>query len=364
MWRTLRLVGIIIAALVGLAALLTAGAFGYRAHIQHQNLLALRISGAHGIDEPGFVDIGGLPQWIQIRGEDTANPVLLFVHGGPALSMIPFTFRSMRPWERHFTIVHWDQRGAGRTYLRNGGADATSTGMSQIIDDGLRVTEHVRDRLHKDRIIVMGESWGSSIALEMARARPELFYAYVGTGQSVDSRRANALTYQMLLERLRKARDDADVQRLTTIGPPPYSTPASTALEEEVLGRYLTTSEHDDLWGRDLLFAPGYSLGETYLLMAGATRHRSILLKDHDAYSAVTRGTQFSVPLFFFEGTEDIVAPTQLVSELLDRITAPRKELVLFPGGGHNAFYFQSDRFLQELLTRVRPLATDTSEAP
>jgi pimeloyl-ACP methyl ester carboxylesterase len=357
MRRTLNIIGLVVVGLVVLVGVLIGGALGYRAFRQHENVLALRISSLHGIEEARFVDIGGLPQWIQIRGEDRANPVLLFVHGGPAMSMIPFTFRSMRSWEKYFTIVQWDQRGAGRTYFRNGGADSTSSGMDQIIDDGLRLSEYVRSHLGKGKIIVMGESWGSAVALEMVRARPELFYAYVGTGQAIDMHRAEALTYQLLLERARKEHDEDDARQLTAIGPPPYATSASSTIEQQVLGRYLAKSENQAAMGRDFLLAPGYSLRENFELIAGTTQHRSILVRDDENYSALARGTQFGVPLFFFEGSDDVQAPAQLVNEYLNQITAPRKELILIPGGGHNAFYFFSDRFLHELVSRVRPLA-------
>lgn len=357
MWRVFKIIGLIIVVLVILVGVLVAGAFGYRSYRQHENAVAMGIASPAGIDEAKFVEIGGLPQWIQIRGDDRANPVLLFVHGGPAMSMIPFTFRSMLPWEKYFTIVQWDQRGAGRTYFRNGGADSTSSGMNQIIDDGLRVSEYVRSRLGKTKIVVMGESWGSAVALEMVRTRPDLFYAYVGTGQAIDMPRAELLTYRALLERLTAGHDADDVRQLTEIGPPPYAQPTSTTREQEVLGRYLSKSENDALWGRDFLFAPGYSLPETFELLAGAPRHRSVLVRDDDRYRALAHGSQFSIPLFFFQGADDIVAPLQLVREHFQQVTAPRKALIVFPGGGHNAFYFMSACFLHELVTRVRPLA-------
>jgi pimeloyl-ACP methyl ester carboxylesterase len=364
MRRSLKILGYVLISLIALLCVALSAGLGYRVYRQHQNSDALNIRTPNGIEEAMFVEIGGLRQWIQIRGEDKANPVLLFVHGGPAISMIPFTFRSMRAWEKEFTIVQWDQRGAGRTYLENGGADTTATGLSQIIDDGLRVSEYVRARLGKERIILMGESWGSAVAIEMARARPDLFVAFVGTGQAIDMRHAETLTYRLLLEGARASRDDDGVRQLTAIGPPPYATEASSNIEQQVLGRYLARVENQQLMGRDFLFAPGYSLRQCFELIASTTRHRSVLVKDDEAYSALARGAEFGISLFFFEGTDDIQAPAQLVSEYLSQITAPSKELVLFPGGGHNAFFFLSDRFLHELTVRVRPLATSSNTIP
>ncbi|MEJ0007826.1 MAG: alpha/beta hydrolase [Steroidobacteraceae bacterium] len=174
--RILKILALSVLGLIVLTGVAVGGALGYRSYRQHRNSDSLSIRTEQGIEQGMFVDIGGLRQWLQIRGEDRNNPVILFVHGGPALSMIPFTYRSMRAWEKYFTIVQWDQRGAGRTYLLNGGADQTASGMAQIVDDGVRVSEFTRHLLHKDKIIVLGESWGSAVALEMARRRADLFY--------------------------------------------------------------------------------------------------------------------------------------------------------------------------------------------
>jgi pimeloyl-ACP methyl ester carboxylesterase len=347
---TLGLVGIIV-----LSGIAVGSALGYRTYRQHQNSEALGIHAVNGIEQGKFVDIGGLRQWIQIRGDDRNNPVILFVHGGPAMSMIPFTYRSMRPWEKDFTIVQWDQRGAGRTYVLNGGADETASGMDQIIDDGVRISEYARTLLHKDRIIVLGESFGSAVALEMARRRPDLFYAYVGTGQSVDTQRAGALTFQLLSERVRSEHDAKAIDQLGALGPPPYADASRMTLEQRLVADHPAASER--AWGLDFLFVPGYSLRESFELLGGATQHRSKLLAEDLHYNAESRGKRFEVPVFFIQGSEDIQAPLQLAAEYMAAISAPRKALVVIKGGGHNAFIFYSQRFLAELDARVRPLA-------
>jgi pimeloyl-ACP methyl ester carboxylesterase len=359
---------IIVIGLVSLVVLIgvaIGGAIAYRAYQQHQISGTFRIQSPNGIDEAMFVEIGGLRQWVQIRGEDKDNPVILLVHGGPALSMIPFTYHSMRGWEKYFTIVHWDQRGAGRTYLLNGGADTTATGMRQIIDDGVQVSTFVRSRLHKDKIIVLGESWGSAVALEMARQRPDLFHAYVGTGQAIDMRRAEIATYRLLLERVRAEHDDNAVQQLTTIGPPPYTDLSLQTLEQKILGANPAASESTGAlegMAGDFFFAPGYSLRESYQIVLGATKHRSNLVAEDNNYKASSHGQRFELPVFFFQGSEDIQAPLQLVAEYVQDISAPQKQLVVFPGGGHNTYYFSSERFLEELRARVRPLSASKQQ--
>jgi pimeloyl-ACP methyl ester carboxylesterase len=353
--RTLRLIALGLAGMVALLSLVVGTGLIYRTYRQYLNSSALAIHSPNGIDQGMYVNIGGLPQWIQIRGEDRRNPILLFVHGGPALSMIPFTYRTMRPWEAHYTIVSWDQRGAGRTYFRNGGADQTATNMYQIIDDGIEVADFARTSLHQDKVILLGESWGSAISLEMARRRPDLFYAFVGTGQAVDLRRAEVLTYGMLLQQLRTEHDEKATTQLLRLGPPPYSDPSRRAFER-IEGAH--PSEPEGSMGTDFLFAPGYSLHESYQLLAEATQHRARLLAEAMEYNAESRGSRFEVPVFFFQGSNDTAAPTQLAAEYLNTIRAPSKALVVIPGGGHNAFVLYSQQFLHELDTRVRPLAT------
>jgi pimeloyl-ACP methyl ester carboxylesterase len=353
--RILKVLALGLAGIVLLIGMAAGGALGYRAHRQHQNAEALAIHTPNGIDQGRYVEIGGLRQWLQIRGEDRGNPVLLFVHGGPALSMIPFTYRSMRPWEKYYTIVSWDHRGAGRTYLLNGGADQTATGIDQIISDGIQVAEVSRALLHQDKIIVLGESFGSAVSLEMARRRPDLFYADVGTGQSVDMRRAEVLTYELLLQQVRALHAEKAIAQLVAVGPPPYTDPSRRLLEQRIEGDY--PGEPEGALGADFAYAPGYSLRESFALLVGATQHRAKLVAEDMNYDARRRGIRFEVPVFFFQGSADLAAPLQLAAAYMNEISAPGKALVVIPGGGHNAFILHSQRFLDELNARVRPLA-------
>ena len=133
------------------------------------------------VEDARFVTLGGLDQWITIRGEDASKPILLLVHGGPGDVQSPLV-STYAPYERDFVLVQWDQRGAGRTYGRNG-ADTPDLTLDRVAKDGVELTEYLRARFRGNDIIVLGHSWGTAIATEMVRRRPELFAAYVGTGQ-------------------------------------------------------------------------------------------------------------------------------------------------------------------------------------
>jgi alpha-beta hydrolase superfamily lysophospholipase len=153
----------ILLCLLVFSVLLIGAALGFRAYRQHENAKAMAIRTPNGIQEGMYVAIGGIQQWVQIRGEDRTNPVLLFVHGGPGASTLAIS-SSWQPWEKYFTVVQWDQRGTGRTYRQTGRSVASTMTVDQMTQDGIGVVEFLRAHLHKDKVVVVGHSWGSLLA--------------------------------------------------------------------------------------------------------------------------------------------------------------------------------------------------------
>jgi pimeloyl-ACP methyl ester carboxylesterase len=129
-----------------------------------------------------YVRIGGIDQWIQIAGEDSESPVLLWLNGGPGGSTMPYE-PAYSAWERSFILVMWDQRGEGKTFDRNGESEASTMTLDRMTADGIELAELLKKRLHKPRIILLGHSWGSVLGVHMITQRPDLFSVYVGTAQ-------------------------------------------------------------------------------------------------------------------------------------------------------------------------------------
>lgn len=127
------------------------------------------------IHEEMYVPIGGIPQWLTIKGEDRSNPVVLFLHGGPGDAWSPFADSMFAGWDKNFTLVQWDQRGAGRTYSKNGPSIAPTMTVDRMVGDGIEVAEFLTRHLHKKKIILVGGSWGSILGIYMIHARPKLF---------------------------------------------------------------------------------------------------------------------------------------------------------------------------------------------
>jgi pimeloyl-ACP methyl ester carboxylesterase len=177
---------------------------------------------SHSISEKMFVPIGGIEQWTTIKGQDVGNPIVLYLHGGPGNVMSPFADAFFESWQHHFTIVMWDQRGAGRTYGKTGSSIEPTMTIDRLVQDGIEVAEFLTKHLHQKRIILVGASWGSILGIPMAKKRPDLFCAYVGTAQDVNVQANLTATYPRLLAQARTTADEKAVTELEEIGAPPW----------------------------------------------------------------------------------------------------------------------------------------------
>lgn len=206
--------------MLGASGSLVVGALAYRKVRQRRVARRLAINAPNGIVEQRFVRLGGVDQWIQIRGEDRDNPVLLVLHGGPGWPNATFTL-PLRSWEEHFTVIQWDHRGSGKTLGRNGKPGDGEMTFDCRVSDAIELIEFLRQYLRKDRLVLLAESMGTLTGLPLAKQRPDLFYAVVVTDLYVDMLRNEALKYQLTLERVRSSGDARGVTALEQIGADP-----------------------------------------------------------------------------------------------------------------------------------------------
>lgn len=352
-----RIVLRVLLALLVLVLVTIVAFLGYRAWRQHENAGAAAIATPNGIDEKAFVRIGGIEQWVTIRGEDRNNPVVLLLHGGPggAMSQLSPVFRG---WEKDYVVVQWDQRGSGKTYGRNGANEQPMTG-ARMVKDGIALTQYILIHLHKKKLILIGHSWGTELGVQMIKADPGLFSAYVGTGQVVAKEEKEVVLYSRLMAKLTAAHDADGIAKLTSLGPPPYKSEADLDVERHIQGRFDTDAEKNltDAMTPIVLYSPDVSLRDIYDFFRGQAFAGEALYRELLGYDARKLGPHFDVPVFVFNGDRDLTTPADLAKSWFDGIDAPHKEFILFKGGGHSAIITMPDQFLRELNARVRPFA-------
>ena len=339
-----------------LAILLVGGGLAYRAYRHGVLAKATVIDPVNGIDDALFTKIGGIDQWIGVRGQNRDNPVLLLLHGGPGIALSPMPRDFLFSWTRDFTIVLWDQRGAGKTFGRSGpvAADVTKDRMAQ---DGIEVAEFIRTRLDKSKIAIVAVSWGTAIGVRMAKARPDVFSLYVGSGQSVNQGKYRRLAYSQLLAEAHRRNDRQAIEELEANGPPPYDSVSKATVHTKWANRYEPGQLSRGSLISTVLFDSNASLRDLRDYVRGLTSSQDHFREAVEQEDIPSLGTTFAIPFFVFQGALDNVTPVAPVQEYVDRVTAPQKKLILIPNAGHNAIATRSDEFLELLLEHIRPLA-------
>lgn len=301
-----------------------------------------------GIEEARFVTLGGIEQWTTIRGDNSRKPVLLVVHGGPGDILSPY-LKEFAPYEAAYVVVQWDQRGAGRTYGHNG-AQTPEVTLDRIVKDGLELAEILKARFGH-RIILFGHSWGSVVGVEMVRRRPDLFRAYVGTGQ-VAGWTADA---EAQYEFLRKAAKPADAAALRTALDEIGSFDPSDQHDLQILNREIRKllGPADTGWLGGLLErARQVSTPQQFSDAGdGMTLSGRALAADIRAENLFATAPQLGVPVTVIQGEEDLFTPTAPAKQWLDALHAPRKKLIVISGAGHFALLTHGSRVVDALRT-------------
>lgn len=327
------------------------------AFLRDRNARDYAITSPSGIDDARYVEIGGIQQWITIRGEDRKNPVLLFLHGGPGDATNPWAYAVFRPWHKHFTVVQWDQRGAARTLGKNARSLAETITIDRMAQDGIELAQTLRKLLGQDKIILVGHSWGSILGVFMAKARPDLFYAFVGTGQVAHPGNTYTVSHRELLAKAAALGEQGAIRELREVGPPPYSGGRGYAVQRKWSNAFEGADVFIAAMFGHALTAPSYTLRDVNDWLDGQNVSAQRLVPQTSALGASALAGDFALPVFVIQGAEDFTTPTALAKGFVDSIRAPRKAFVAIGGGGHFAVFMRSNAFLSELVSRVRPLA-------
>ena len=298
------------------------------------------------ISEEFFIKLGGLQQWITIRGINKNAPVLLLVHGGPGdvQSIIPSAYAI---YERDFLIVQWDQRGSGKSYGEY--KDNTpNLNLEQLTDDGIELANYLKNRFKK-KVIVLGHSFGTAIATEMVTKRPELFAAYVGTGQIASWSESVQWQFDFLKNKAVQSNDTAMLNELLLIDKPDPTNAEQYFKFTRPLRKYFATS--DAIWLKGLReLATVLPKADLENLGNGMDFSGRVLLPIQMKEKLSTTSLMFKVPYLIIQGQEDIMTPTEPALKYFNNITAPKKGQVVLENAGHFALVTHSAAFKEALI--------------
>jgi pimeloyl-ACP methyl ester carboxylesterase len=321
------------------------------------------INTPNGIEDSYAVRIGGIDQWISVRGKDRSNPVILLVHGGPGSAELAIGWTFQRGWEDYFTVVQWDQRGAGKTWSLNDPETVIPTlTVDRMSQDVIEMMEHVRQKLGKEKVILLGHSWGSIIGLKAAMERPDLVAAYVAHGQVINMQRNEEEGFRLTLAAARADGNAEAVLALEALEPYPGE------LSVERIGDERTWSNHygglaayrdnASAWFRAMRLSPEYDEAVLQGYDAGSLASITALMPELRAVN-MDAVTESPVPVFLLHGRHDFTTPPAASLAWLEALEAPAKDNYWFDHSAHLAFMEEPGKVLMTLVTCIRPYATE-----
>lgn len=305
--------------------------------------------------------IGGKSQSIWFRGISRSNPPLILLHGGPGTSESALFRHYNSALEQHFMVVYWEQRGTGRSFHPD--IPPASMTIAQFVRDLDEVVEMVRQRFEKDKVVLLGHSWGTVLGTIYATQHPEKVSAYVGISQIADVPHSRRLSYAFAVAEARKRRNSKAISELRTIGPPPYASVDERLTTSKWVERFGGVFHANLSTGKLIWSALSTDEANLIDLVRSGQGNRFSLIQLEDKISRLKlseRYLSFDVPVFFLLGRYDRHVPATLAEQYFARIKAPFKCLVWFEHSAHNPPFEEPAKFNQVLIERVLPLSEPT----
>ena len=279
------------------------------------------------------IELNGSEQWITIRGRDVNKPILLNLGmGGPGGG--GFATRTLfEPLEEHFVVVSWDEPGTGKSY---DSVPISSLTPERFIDDAHALTLYLRERFQQEKVYVYGVSWTSILGVWLVQEYPELYYAYIGNGQMVNTTQNDVMGYELALEYLEGKGDTERLETLRQNGPPPY---LGEGLIKPYVDHFNVLNEMMDTLPYTVsvpivpFLAPEYGYVDKINHTRGLVESFEAVYPQLEDLDFKTQATTLDVPVYIFVGRDDVNAMSSLVEEYFEILEAPHKHLIWLEGG-------------------------------
>lgn len=327
-----------------------------------------QITGADGKPLPGSiaalenVKLGGQDQWILMRGQSVDKPVMLYLAGGPGQSDLAWPPVLFRDLEDDLVIVCWDQRGTGKSYVS---LDPSSTyTLERAVADTIELSEYLRQRFGEQKIYLIGESWGTTLGVLAVQKRPDLYHAFIGSGQMVTQRETDRRLYYDVLDLAKRNGDEALAAKMRGYGEPPYQGIWGNAF---VMGYYdalgspysppQSYTDRSSTAGVGPLgaFAPGYTLIDSVNVLRGLMDMFAVMYPQIQGVDFRRDVTRLEVPVYVIDAAHELAARRDLALEWFSMLQSPRKQLFTMPSAGHAAAFEEFEAFQRIMVETILP---------
>lgn len=326
---------------------------------------------AGSISEKIFVNIGGVKQGMFIRGKDTNNPVLLFVHGGPSFPEYFLVEKYPVGLEDHFTVCYWEQRGGGISYTPE--VTPESMTLEKLASDAVEVTNYLRSRFNKERIYILAHSGGSAFAIQAVESYPQLYHAYMGIAQITRQAESEALCYKYMMNRYLADGNSKMVAELKK-----YPILENDSLLLPFFNSVLRDKAQHDLGIGTMhnmksiikdVFVPvwtckAYTVREKVNIWVSkfSFQKKTGLRKEVFLADIPAKVPRLEIPVYFFSGRYDLTVNKDLSKEYLEKIEAPVKGFYTFNESAHSPMFEEPQRLKEILIKDVLNRSTTLAD--
>jgi len=293
------------------------------------------------IDEQQIIHIGGLRQYLLIKGKDISKPVLLFLHGGPGSSLVNKTDQISGKLQQHFVVVQWDQRETGETRRFNDSPKPLT--LEMFYNDTRELIDSLLEKFHQPKLYLAGYSWGSGPGFYIADKYPDLLYAYIAISPVIDQWRSDSISLAMLKEKMgKKARQELSEVKI----------PFENWEQLYIHRKWLMKQEGQKFVTLGLTKNKVQEWAGTWF----DVWKRSCDVNLFRSLPAI------KCPVYFFAGKRDYNTNSSITEEYYNYVSAPKKDLFLFSNAGHALPETNSGQFQQTIIDKILPQTSPPKE--
>ena len=336
------------------SALLLAPALAYLLYKLNPGGNTSPIEGENSISEFKKININNTSLAVMIRGLNRNNPILLCVSGGPSGTDIPFIRKYDKELEKYFTVIHYDQRGAGKSFYYT--HDYSNLSAKDHVDDLIELSKYLLEYLNQDKLFILGHSYGTYLASLAIDKRPDLYKAYIGIGQMSDTKKAEYYSLLNCLDEAKKNNNEFDYKYLYSIKDKVEKgemlTPRSFVRKYKFASRNNNINDFEMM--KDIIMGPEYNILDGIRFYSGAISNSYNLATEAIKYPLSDLIKEVKIPTYILMGKYDGMTNTKAAKEYFDNLKGDiHKEFIIFENSAHSPHIEENEKFIKFMKERL-----------